>query len=342
MMHRHVLDSLWIAGVLVIAALVTLAYGQGGFPDYPKTDVATGYEVVEGWPQKPAEAEWGAMPGVTIGPSGNVWSFNRGNIPIQIYTPDGTLVGSWGQDGVFANPHQIRFDPEGNLWAVDNGAHTVTKFTPDGEALLTLGTPNEPGEDPTHFNQPTDVAVTPAGDIFVSDGYVNSRVVHFDKTGTFVKAWGKLGTDPGEFSLAHGIGVDSNGRLYVVDRNNARIQVFEQSGEYITEWRNIITPWAIWITPQDEVYVCGSSPSQWRETPARGVQMNGIPPKDQIVVKFDTDGRVGQIWAFPQGTTAAGEISWVHGMAVSANGDLYLGDIQGRRVQKFARRRGMN
>ena len=184
--------------------------------------------------------------------------------------------------------------------------------------------------------------MTPAGDIFVSDGYVNSRVVHFDKTGTFVKAWGKLGTDPGEFSLAHGIGVDSNGRLYVVDRNNARIQVFEQSGEYITEWRNIITPWAIWITPQDEVYVCGSSPSQWRETPARGVQMNGIPPKDQIVVKFDTDGRVGQIWAFPQGTTAAGEISWVHGMAVAANGDLYLGDIQGRRVQKFARRRGMN
>ena len=251
---------------------------------------------------------------------------------------DGTLVGSWGQDGVFANPHQIRFDAEGNLWAVDNGANTVTKFTPDGEALLTLGTPNEPGEDPTHFNQPTDVAVTRAGDIFVSDGYVNSRVVHFDKTWKFVKAWGKLGIGPGEFSLAHGIGVDSNDHLYVVDRNNARIQVFEQSGEYITEWRNIITPWAIWITPQDEVCVCGSSPSQWRETPARGVQMNGVPPKDQTVVKFDTDGRVKQIWAFPQGTSAAGEIAWVHWMAVAANGDLYLWAIQGRRVQKFVRR----
>jgi len=313
------------------------------FPNYPRLDTATGYRWVEGWPQKPAEAVWAAMPSIAVDPTGNIWTFNRGNIPIQIYRPDGTFVRMWGQDGVFKNPHQIRFDKDGNVWAADNGYHTVTKFSPNGQALMTLGTKNQPGEDDKHFNQPTDIAITPSGDVFISDGYVNSRIVHYDKTGKFVKAWGKLGTGAGEFSLPHGIALDSKGRLYVVDRNNARIQVFEQSGKYVTEWRNIMTPWAIWITPNDEIYVCGSSPSQWWEVPEKGfygVFMNGIPPKDQIVIKFDTDGRVKQLWAFPMGEglgTKPGQLKWVHGIAVDAKGDLYLGDILGKRAQKFMR-----
>jgi NHL repeat len=310
------------------------------FPDYPKVDLAEGYKVVEGWPQKPAEAVWGAMASMAVDPNGNIWTFNRGNIPVQVYQPDGALVKMWGQGGVFKNPHQIRFDKEGNLWAADNGYHTVRKFTPDGTVLLTIGTRDQPGEDQTHLNQPTDIAVAPSGDVFISDGYVNSRVVHYDKTGKFVKAWGKLGTGPGEFSLPHGIALDSRGRLYVVDRNNARIQVFDQSGKYLTEWRNIITPWAIWITPNDDIYVCGSSPSRWRETPNNGVQMNGVPAKDQMVAKFAPDGRVKAIWMFPVGPTGrdtkAGELNWVHGIAVDARGDLYLGDILGKRAQKFA------
>ena len=247
------------------------------FPNYPKIDLAEGYTIVEGWPQKPADAVWGAMASMTIDPSGNIWTFNRGNIPIQIYRPDGALVRTWGQGGTFKNPHQIRFDRDGNLWAADNGYHIVRKFTRDGQLLLTIGTKDQPGEDQTHLNQPTDMAITPSGEVFISDGYVNSRVVHYDRSGKFVNSWGKLGTGPGEFSLPHGIALDSRGRLYVVDRNNARIQVFEQSGKYLTEWRNIITPWAIWITPKDEIYVCGSSPSRWRETPANSVQMNGVP-----------------------------------------------------------------
>jgi peptidylamidoglycolate lyase len=205
---------------------------------------------------------------------------------------------------------------------------------------MTLGTRNEAGEDEKHFNQPTDVAITPSGDVFISDGYVNSRIVHYDKAGKFVKAWGKLGTGPGEFSLPHGIAVDSKGRLYVVDRNNARVQVFEQSGRYVTEWRNIITPWAIAITPKDEIFVCGSTPSQWWEVPKTGTQMNGVPAKDQIVMKFDTDGHVKQLWAFPKGeggTAKPGELNWVHGISVDGKGDLYLGDIRGKRAQKFAR-----
>jgi DNA-binding beta-propeller fold protein YncE len=310
------------------------------FPDYPKIDLAVGYKWVQGWPQKSPDAEWGAMASIAVDGTGNVWTFNRGNIPIQIYRPDGALVRMWGQGGVFRNPHQIRFDKDGNVWVADNGYHTVTKFTPEGKALMTLGIKNEPGEDDRRLNQPTDVAVTPSGDVFISDGYVNSRIVHYDKNGKFVKAWGKLGTGPGEFSLPHGIALDSQRRLYVVDRNNARVQVFEQSGKYVAEWRNIITPWAIWITPKDEIYVCGSTPSQWWEVPKDGTQMNGVPAKDQIVVKFDRDGHVKQLWAFPKGEgTGAkpGELNWVHGIAVDAKGDFYLGDIRGKRAQKFAR-----
>ncbi len=310
------------------------------FPDYPKRDTAAGYRWVNGWPQKPTDVVWGAMSSAAVDGTGNIWTLNRGTIPVQIYRPDGVLVRMWGQGGTFRNPHQIRFDKEGHVWVVDNGYHTVTKFSPQGEVLMTLGTKNEPGEDNSHFNQPTDVTVTPSGDVFVSDGYVNSRVVHYDKNGKFVKTWGRLGTGPGEFSLPHGIASDSRGRLYVVDRNNARVQVFDASGRYVTEWRNIITPWAIAITSKDEIYVVGSTPSQWWEVPSDSVQMNGVPAKDQIVVKFDTDGRVQQLWAFPAGAGAdaqPGELNWVHGVAVDPKGDLYLADIRGKRAQKFAR-----
>jgi streptogramin lyase len=309
------------------------------FPDYPKVDLANGYRLAEGWPKKPAGYVWGAMTSVAVDAAGNVWTVNRGNEPVQIYRADGTFVKTWNDKAAFKNPHQLRHDREGNVWVADNGFHTVTKFSPDGKVLLTLGTRDKSGEDQTHLNQPTDMAITPSGDVFISDGYVNSRVVHYDKTGKFVKAWGKLGTGPGEFSLAHSIAVDSKGRLYVVDRNNGRVQVFEQSGKYVTEWRNIINPWAVWITATDEVYVCGSTPSQWWEVPKGGVQMNGVPAKDQIVVKFDTDGRVKQLWAFPVGLdpqgTRPGQLNWVHGIAVDRSGALYLGDIRGRKAQKF-------
>jgi hypothetical protein len=341
--------SVVVTGAIAIAGRVQPPYPSGAaaqpaqatnFPDYPKVDLSVGFKLVDGWPQKPAGVTWGAMASMTIDPSGNIWTFNRGKNPIQIFRPDGTFVRMWGEGGTFKNPHQLRFDKDGNLWAADNGYHTVRKFSPDGTVLLTLGTKDHSGEDQTHFNQPTDMAIAPSGDVFISDGYVNSRVVHYDKNGTFVKAWGKLGVGPGEFSLPHGIALDSHGRLYVVDRNNARVQVFEQSGKYVTEWRNIITPWAIWITPSDDIYVCGSSPSRWRETPSRGVQMNGVPAKDQMVVKFAPDGRVKSIWMFPLGPegrdTQPGELNWVHGIAVDARGDLYLGDIRGKRAQKFA------
>ena len=200
---------------------------------------------------------------------------------------------------------------------------------------MTLGTVGEPGEDSTHLNRPTDVAVAPGGDTFVTDGYGNNRVVHFDERGQFVGTWGSLGSGPGQFSLPHSIALDSQGRLFVADRNNARVQVFDQAGRFLDEWRDLLVPWHIVITDRDEIYVCGSSPMRWPKLPIPGLIV-GIPPKDQLVMVFTPDGRATRLCTFPKGQRS-GELDWVHALAVDRRGNLYLGDIQGRRAQKFVR-----
>jgi hypothetical protein len=138
-------------------------------------------------------------------------------------------------------------------------------------------------------------------------------------------------------SLPHAIALDSKGRLYVVERNNARIQVFDQTGQSLARWRSVMVPWGIWITARDEVFVCGSSVMRWGDTQER---LLGVPPKDQIVMQFDTAGRVLGLWTFPLGKAGKerpGELNWLHAVAVDSHGDLYLGDVQGNRAQKFIR-----
>ncbi len=303
-------------------------------PSYPRTNLSTGYEVVSSWPARSKNLMWGAVAGIALSPSDQIWTFNRGAVPVQVYTAAGELVRSWGQ-GQFREPHQVRIDRNGGVWLVDSGLHVVKKFTSEGKLLLTLGTPGEPGEDSTHLNRPTDVAVAPGGDTFVTDGYGNNRVVHFDERGQFVGTWGSLGSGPGQFSLPHSIALDSQGRLFVADRNNARVQVFDQAGRFLDEWRDLLVPWHIVITDRDEIYVCGSSPMRWPKLPLPGLIV-GIPPKDQLVMVFTPDGRATRICTFPKGQRS-GELDWVHALAVDRRGNLYLGDIQGRRAQKFVR-----
>jgi peptidylamidoglycolate lyase len=273
------------------------------------------------------------MSSVAIGPDGNVWTFNRGKIPVQVYTQDGRLVKYWGDGGLFRNPHTVRFDNNGNLWLVDTQTQTVRKFSYDGKVLLTVGTPDQAGEDETHMNQPNDVAIAPNGDLYVSDGYGNNRVVVFDKNGKFLRAWGKLGQGPGEFSQPHSLVLDSKGRVYVADRNNSRIQVFDSKGRFLAEWKNIITPWALAITNADEIYVCGSSPMLWEEIPTSQSAL-ATPPKDQLFMKLDTEGRLKQLWTFPSGDKS-GELNWAHSIAVAPDGSIYFAEVQGHRAQKF-------
>src|SRR6185503_2884117 len=148
-----------------------------------------GYRVDPSWPKKPATITRGEVPGVAVDAKDQVWVYTRRAPNLQVYSPGGELVKTW-PDLEHKSAHHIKFDQEGNVWLADVGLHTVRKFTPEGKLLLTLGTPGVEGVDETHLNKPTDMAITPAGDIFVSDGYGNNCVVHFDRTGKFVKAWG--------------------------------------------------------------------------------------------------------------------------------------------------------
>jgi DNA-binding beta-propeller fold protein YncE len=293
------------------------------------------YEADANWPQRPAGVAWGAMPGVAVDALDQVWLFTRAEPPVQVYTAAGKFVRSWGQ-GQIGISHLLRFDARGNVWLTDVKFHVVRQFTPTGTLLRTLGTAGVSGEDATHFYKPTDVAITPAGDTYVSDGYGNNRVVQFDAEGKFVRTWGKLGTGPGEFSTPHSIVVDSHGRLYVADRNNARIQVFDRQGQFLAQWRNLIVPWTLTITKDDQIWVAGSSPMPWRDS---DVYLS-CPPKDPIIMRFDTSGKVQQLWTLPpvrNAKASAGEVDWLHGLGVDSQGNLYVGDIIGKRAQKLVR-----
>ncbi|OAI46135.1 hypothetical protein AYO44_11905 [Planctomycetaceae bacterium SCGC AG-212-F19] len=305
-------------------------------PKWPHVNVATAYVHDPSWPQKPAEFTWAEMPGITVDAKDNIYIFTRSTPPVQVYDANGKFIRAWGQDTIKSKAaHHIKIDHEGNVWVADIEDHVVQKYQPEGKLLLTIGTKGMAGRDQTHLNQPTDMAITPAGDVFISDGYGNARVVHFDKTGKFVKEWGELGSKPGQFSIPHAICVDSKGRLYVADRNNVRVQVFDLSGKLLDIWSNIIVPWGFHVTKNDEIWVCGSSPMQWRSDDGA----LGCPPKDQVFMKFTPEGKVVQLWTVPKGADGLekpGELNWVHCIAEDSKGNLYAGDIKGKKAQKFA------
>ena len=324
---------------LVIAALVVGASAlplQSAEPARTKVSLSTGYQVDPHWPRRAANMTWGDMPGIAVDGQDRVYLFTRAPNPIQVYDADtGKFVRTWGHD-TLKNAHHIKIDGEGNVWAADIGYHIVQKYTPEGKLLLTLGTKGVPGRDQAHFDKPTDMAITPAGDIFISDGYGNNRVIQFDKNGKFIQEWGEFGHKPGQFDIPHAIALDSKGRLYIADRNNARVQVFNQEGKFLDEWRDLIVPWGFCITKNDELWVCGSSPMRWRPTDGS----LGVPPKDQVFMKFNGEGKLLQLWAVPKGADGLerpGEVNWVHCIAVDSKGNLYVGDIKGRKAQKFVR-----
>lgn len=336
-----------IIGVAVLA-LGSSARGQeshqgspGKTPPYPRVDLAPWYEVDPSWPHKPVEFVWKDMPGIAVDARDNVWLFTRSTPPVQVYKADGTFVRAWGQENV-GLAHHLKIDRDGNIWLADIGLHVVRQFTPEGKLLRTLGTPGVPGEDEHHFDKPTDMVLTPSGEVFVTDGYGNNRVVHFDRDGKFVRQWGQLGVGPTDFSLPHAIALDAQGRLYIADRNNVRVQVYDQKGRLLDSWRDVIVPWSFWVTAQNEIWVCGSTPQPWRVDPKYPDAPLGCPPRDQVLMKFDTTGRVRQVWSAPKGEDDhehPGELNWVHCLAIDSRGNIYAGDIIGKRAQKFVLKR---
>lgn len=309
-------------------------------PKYPRVNLAPWYEVDPTWPQRPPGVHFGHVPGIAVDRQDNVWVFTRTNNPVQVYSADGKFIRAWG-DGVISNAHHLKIDRAGNIWLSDVGLHVVRKFSPEGKVLQTFGVPGEKGEDTQRLNMPTDVALAPSGDVFISDGYGNNRVVHFDKSGKFIRAWGTLGTGPQHFSIPHAIDMDSKGRLYVADRNNVRVQVFSQAGKLLDSWANVIVPWGFWVSPKDEIWVCGSSPMPWVNDPKYPGAPLSCPPKDQVFMRFDLSGKVTQLWTVPKGEDGKeqpGDLNWLHCLAFDSKGNLYAGDIIGKRAQKFVRK----
>ena len=291
------------------------------------------YIVEATWPQKPDHFAWTQLPGVTTDHQDHIYIFTRSNPAVQVYTIDGTLLRTWN----VADPngaHFIRIGPAGNVWTANIRSHTIRKYSPEGKLLLTLGEPGQAGADRNHFDKPTDMVVLPSGDIFVSDGYGNQRIVHFDANGKYMNQWGRAGDEPGRFALPHAIVADSRGRLYVADRENARIQVFDTKGKLLAVWDDLITPWGLWMSEDDEIWVCGSSARKKEGTEEWEV----LPPPDQVVMKLNRKGKILQRITLSMTTTPPekpGELNWVHGIAFDSEGNLYLTDIQGHRAQKF-------
>ena len=287
--------SLALAAILAAASLaIVRAQTQPNplsplrFPTAPavsplgaRNDLPNPYAAGVSWGQLPAGRKWGSTAGISIAPDGTVWALDRCGAsgaggatcfgspldPILQFDQSGKLLKSFGA-GVLVSPHKITVDTGGNIWVADNGmkegkGQQVFKFDKDGKILLTLGTAGVVGSGPETFDQPTEAAVAPNGDIFVADGHGraatdNARIVKFDKSGRFIKAWGKRGAGIGEFDGPHTLAFDSRGRLFVGDRQNNRIQIFDQDGVFIAEWKQFGRPSGIFIDKNDVLYVADS------------------------------------------------------------------------------------
>ena len=240
----------------LVIAFLTVASWFG--PSLIAEDV---YKAVAGWGQQlPNGMKWGETSGMAIDAKGTIIAFTRAEPPIIELNSDGKVLRTWG-DKMFVWPHGVRVDRDGNLWLTDGqnnpegtNGQLVYKFSRDGKLLMTIGTKGKAGEGEYMFNGPTDVAVAPNGDLFVTDGHVNARVVKYTKDGKFIKAWGKKGTGPGEFNLPHSVAIDSRGRVFVADRSNNRIQIFDQEGKFLDQWDQFGGDSSITIFDDDTLY----------------------------------------------------------------------------------------
>lgn len=209
--------------------------------------------------------------------------------------------------------HGLRIDHEGNVWTTDLDTHLVIKHDPNGKVLLTLGKAGVAGDTPDLFDSPADVAIAPNGDIYVADGYGNTRVVKFNKDGKFLKQWGKPGEGPGEFDLVHAIVLDAKGRVYVGDRENERIQVFDADGKFIEQWPGIKWPYGLFLQGGKRLFVAEGEGNQ-----IRLVDLSG-----KVLGRFGQEGK------------GPGQFLLAHGVCVDSRGVVYVTDFDGERVLKF-------
>ena len=327
----------FVVGVLAVTVLVGNIWADKAVPQAAVATISRAdYQVVHDWPVLPDNTIFWEVSSVAVDSLGNVLALQRGGrqwpesdvldqTPIALPTVfamngrTGIQLVQWGKER-FALPHSLTVDYQDNVWITDVALHQVFKFSHDGQLLLTLGERGVAGNDSSHFNRPTDVAVASDGTFYVSDGYENSRVVKFARDGKFLLTWGTKGKGPGQFDLPHGIALDASGRVFVVDRQNARVQVFDSNGHHL-QWNSppLVNPQDIAIGADGTVFVTdiGDEKSPDRS----GVYV--MRPDGSLVGRF---GRYGNY---------DGQFLVAHGVAVAKGGEVYVADFTGRRVQKF-------
>jgi hypothetical protein len=275
----------------------------------------------------PDAAAMGASSDVAFDSKGHLYVLSRGTQPLTEFDENGKFIRAFGE-GLFTRSHGIRIDKDGNIWATDVGAHTVMKLSPKGDVLLTLGTKGKAGEwneaaGSRLFNEPNDIVFGNNGDLFITQGHTpgvgkgDPRVLKFDKNGKFIKTWGGKGTEPGKFDVAHGIAIDAKGLLWVTDRENQRIQIFDQDGKYIREVKYAGLPCSLDIGQQN-IYM-----------------VNGFAGQ---LLKLDLDGKVLAAVGRPGAAGTWGEFGEAHFIAVSPKGEIYVADSVNRAVQKFVKK----
>ena len=286
-----------------------MAFGSGKYT----------YEVEEGWGKLPDGWEWGWIPGVAVDSQDRVFVYSRSEHPLIIFDREGNFLDSWGEN-VLKDAHGIHIDDQDNVWCVERDTHCVHKFNKDGDLLMTIGTPDVPGaNDGDPFRKPTDLDIASNGDLFISDGYGNARVHKYTADGQLIKSWGSWGEGPGQFQLSHCVRLDKEDRVWVCDRTNDRIQIFDTEGNFLTEWTDVSKPDTIHFDPHDDVVY--------------------VAHLTHAVSVYSLDGKVLSTWGGFESSSKPGEfLACPHGIWTDSRGDLYVGQVQAdAQLQKFVR-----
>jgi DNA-binding beta-propeller fold protein YncE len=283
------------------------------------------YRVLPEWGKLPPGYTYGDSAAVCVDSKDNVYVFTRGAHPVIVYDRNGNFLRSWGEDIGFTNAHGAAVGPDDMLYLTDDFGAAVRKCTPDGRVVLTIGTANKPAPafsgDP--FNRCTHTALSPQGDIYVSDGYLNARVHKYSPDGKLLFSWGEPGTDPGQFNLVHNIACDDDGWVYVADRENHRVQVFDGSGKYETQWHNLMRPCGLFVTRGKEpIAIVGELGPETVATLTKGVPNLG--PRLSIV--SDKGEILTHLGHQPIGE-GVGQFIAPHGIALDSHGDIYVAEV---------------
>jgi sugar lactone lactonase YvrE len=340
-------------GTLLLAplAVAVITAGQTQDKQEPINERPNPYTTVSDWAKMPAGRTWGSLSAVDVDRDGkSIWVAERcgqntcegSNLPSVLkFDPTGNLVTSFGA-GMLIFPHGMHVDREGSVWVTDAAGskdgkkgHQVFKFSPQGKVLLTLGKAGQ-AAGPGTLNEPNDVVTAANGDIFVAEGHSGqnanakpdtvARITKFTKDGKLIKTWGKLGSAPGEFRTPHSLAFDSRGRLFVADRGNLRIQIFDQDGKYLTEFKQFSRVSGLYIDANDTLYAADSESSEtsnpgWK----RGIRIGSA--RNGEVMFFIPDPETK-----PSGTSAA------EGVAVDAAGIVYGAEVGPKALKRYERR----